>query len=397
VTGESSRTAAAGRRPASGTAVDFDGRRLAVARRLRCMSRSELGRRVEVTPAAVTRFERGHSRPTTTVLARIGLAVGMPVVFFSRGPDVPEVPPATAHFRSLRSTPANRRQQALAFGELALAVLDVVEQYVDLPPVALPSLAWPADEEDVAAAARQARRDLSVARGPIPHVVRLLEAHGVLVVRLPADGFDPRVDAFSSSGTASGRPIVLMSPLKDDRARSRFDAAHELGHLVLHAGVQPASTGVEAQAMSFAAEFLAPRAEIEDCLPTRVDWPTLHALKRHWGVSLKALVYRAHRLGRLSDPSYRRANDQLRRWGHPEPGPLGPPESPSVLGAAVELLEQSGTRLRGLAEAAGLPLATVGAVVAAGRTDRPRPGLGSRPAGEGDDGEVVLRLPLPPP
>jgi Zn-dependent peptidase ImmA (M78 family)/transcriptional regulator with XRE-family HTH domain len=375
---ESPRGTAAGRRRSSSIAQDFDGRRLAVARRLRCMPRSELARRIDVTPSAVTQYERGLTRPSMTVLARIELVLRMPKEFFSRGLDIPEVRPASAHFRSLRSTPANRREQALAFGELALAVLDVMEQYVDLPPVSLPSVALPPEpsEEDVAMAAGQARRDLAVGTGPIPNVVRLLEAHGVLVVRLPREGFDPRVDAFSSSETASGRPIVLMSPLKDDKARSRFDASHELGHLVMHAGVEPGSRVIESQAMSFAAEFLMPRAEIEESLPIRVDWATFHALKRHWGVSLAALVYRAHKLGRLSDLSYRRANEQLKRWGHPEPGPLGPPESPSVLGAAAELLEESGTRLSTLAGAARIPLASMHAVIAAGRPDKPRLTIG---------------------
>ena len=369
-----SRVTAARRRRGSGVAEDFDGRRLAVARRLACMSRSELARHVEVTPAAVTQYERGLTRPTATVLTRIGLALGMPREFFSRGLDIPAVRSSAAHFRSLRSTPAGRREQALAFGELALAVLDLIERYVDLPPVRLPSVDLPAQpsEADIAAAAQRTRRELGVGSGPVPHVVRLLEAHGVLVVRLPVEGFDPRVDAFSSSETASGRPLVLMSPLKDDRARSRFDASHELGHLVMHGGVEPGSTVVESQAMSFAAEFLVPAAEVEDSLPMRVDWETFHALKRHWGVSLRALVYRAHKLGRLSDLSYRRANRQLKQWGYPEPGPLGPPESPSVLGAAAGLLEQSGTRLSSLAEAARIPLATLHAVVAAGRGDKPR-------------------------
>ena len=374
MTEEPSRVTAARRRRSSGIAEDFDGRRLAVARRLACMSRSELARHIEVTPAAVTQYERGLARPTVTVLTRVALALGMPPEFFSRGLDIPEVRSSTAHFRSLRSTPANRRDQALAFGELALAVLDLVERYVDLPPVRLPSIGLPGrpSDADIADAAHRTRRELGVGTGPVPHVVRLLEAHGVLVVRLPTQGFDPRVDAFSSSETASGRPLVLMSPLKDDKARSRFDAGHELGHLVMHAGVEPGSPVVESQAMSFAAEFLMPRAEIEDSLPTRVDWEGFHALKRHWGVSLRALVYRAHKLGRLSDLAYRRANRQLKLWGYPEPGPLGPPESPGVLGTAAELLEQSGTRLSSLAEAARIPLESLQAVVAAGRGNRPR-------------------------
>jgi Zn-dependent peptidase ImmA (M78 family)/transcriptional regulator with XRE-family HTH domain len=378
MTDGSTRVSAARRRRSSGVAEDFDGRRLAVARRLACMPRSELARRIEVTPAAVTQYERGLARPTVTVLNRVALALGMSREFFSRGLDIPEVRSSTAHFRSLRSTPANRRDQALAFGELSLAVLDLIERYVDLPPVRLPSVELPGQpsEADIVDVAGRVRRDMRVAPGPVPHVVRLLEAHGVLVVRLPVEGFDPRVDAFSSSETASGRPLVLMSPLKDDKARSRFDASHELGHLVMHAGIEPGSTVIESQAMAFAAEFLMPRAEIEDSLPSRVDWERFHALKRHWGVSLRALVYRAHTLGRLSDVSYRRANRQLRSWGYPEPGPLGPPESPSVLGAAAELLEQSGTRLASLAEAARIPPESLRAVLAAGRGDKPRLTIG---------------------
>lgn len=363
-----------GQRRAAGVAQDFDGRRLSVARRLRCMARSELARQVGLTPAAVTQYERGYTRPTATVLARLSLVLGMPAEFFSRGLDIPEVAASSAHFRSLRATPAKRRDQALAFGELALAVLDIVERYVDLPAVNLPSvhLSEEPSDDEIGDAARLARHSFNVAPGPIPNVVRLLEAHGVLVLRLPATDFDPRVDAFSSSDTASGRPIVLMSPLKDDRARSRFDVSHELGHLLMHGGVEPGSKIVEAQAMSFAAEFLMPEAEIRDTLPTRVDWKIFHDLKRHWGVSLRALIFRAHKLGRLSDLSYRRANQQLQVWANPEPGPLGPPESPTVIGSAVTLLEAHGTRLADLAEAARIPLDYVEQVVAAGREDKPK-------------------------
>src|SRR3954454_20783864 len=169
MTDESSAVTAARRRCTPGIAQDFDGRRLAVARRLRCMPRSELARRIEVTPSAVTQYERGLSRPTTTVLARIDLTLGMPREFFSRGLDIPEVRSSTAHFRSLRSTPANRREQALAFGELALAVLDLIERYVDLPPVRLPSIGLPAQpsEADIADAARRARHELAVGTGPV--------------------------------------------------------------------------------------------------------------------------------------------------------------------------------------------------------------------------------------
>lgn len=104
---------------------------------------------------------------------------------------------------------------------------------------------------------------------------------------------------------------MLLSPAKEDRARSRLDAAHELGHVVLHPEPEDGSKIMEKQAQAFASEFLMPRDQTVDQLPSRIDWPTFHELKRHWGASLRALVYRAHGLGKLSDASYRRANQQL--------------------------------------------------------------------------------------
>ena len=59
---------------------------------------------------------------------------------------------------------------------------------------------------------------------------------------------------------------------------------------------------------------------------SKVDWQTFHSAKRRWGVSLKALLYRARSLGPITDGTYRRGSIQLAEWGHPEPGPLGPPE-----------------------------------------------------------------------
>ncbi|WP_212823893.1 hypothetical protein [Polymorphospora rubra] len=45
----------------------------------------------------------------------------------------------------------------------------------------------------------------------------------------------------------------------------------------------------------------------------------------------------------------------LAQWGYPEPGDLGPREQPSLLGRAVELLEQQQVTTESLAARAGLP------------------------------------------
>ncbi|GAA2027531.1 XRE family transcriptional regulator [Pseudokineococcus marinus] len=368
---------AARRRRRQGTITDFDGGRLALARRLARLPRAHLARDIHVTPATITQLERGAIRPTAPLLADLAGRLDMPEDFFRHGRPVPALPATAAHFRSLRTTPALSRDQALAFAELAMDVVDAVEQYVDLPTADVPALELPDSptRTDIAEAAARTRAVLGVPDGPVAHVVRLLEAHGVVVLRLPSDvagrPLDRDVDAFSTSATA--RPLVLLSPMKDDKARSRFDAAHELGHLVMHHDdAEAGNKVVEGQAQTFAAEFLMPADQVVDDLPRRVDWEQLHAAKRHWGTSLRALIYRARTLGVLSETAYKRANITLAGQGYPEPGPLGPPESPTLLEAATDLLREHGTTLDQLAQATRVPLAQVTEVIIAGSDPKPR-------------------------
>lgn len=359
----------AGARRRSERTAAFGASRLQLARRLAGLKKTQLATAIGVSPTAVTQYEAGVSKPSADVAARIALTLGLPIGFFDPGRPFPEATVTPAHFRSLRATTQLERDRAVAFGQLAYEVLATLERHVELPEPQLPvaTLDSPPAAADIAAAAQLARRQLDVPAGPVGHVVRLLEVHGVLVLRLPEQ--TRRVDAFSHY--YGERPAIFLNPAKADRARARFDAAHELGHLVMHHDVDPGSRPVENQAHSFAAEFLMPAAEIQADLPRRLDWEQLHAAKRKWGTSLKALAYRARSLELFSEHTYKRAMVQLARWGDPEPGPLGPAESPTTLAAAVELLEGHGTSRSQLADEAGLPLATFEQVVAAGSEPRP--------------------------
>lgn len=373
MSGPSKAVQAARRRRGTGTVATFSGARLSIARRMARMSRAELATLVDITPTAITQLERDQYRPTAAVAAELALRLGVPGDFLLRTISGQSIPASAAHFRSLRATPAISREQALALAELALEVLSAIEDFVDLPPTNLPSLKGYVGDistTDMEHAAGEARQLLNITEGPIPHVVRLLEACGVLILRYPDDRLDKRVDAFST--TATSRPVVLLSPAKDDKARSRFDAAHELGHLLLHPDAEPGSKVIENQAQDFAAAFLTPEDQIIDDLPRTLDWDALHAAKRRWGVSLRALVYRAHSVGLLSDSAYRRGNIALATWGTPERGPLGPPESPSLLGSAVALMAEHGTTTEDLAQHAALPREQVELVVAAATDTRPR-------------------------
>src|SRR4051812_28524796 len=136
----------------------FQPNALTLARRWRRMSKKQLAQQTGVTAAAVSQYELGQARPSAGVLGRLALALAMPVEFFAAGFPTPATP-GYAHFRSLRATTQAEREQALAFGELAWRVIDVIERYVHLPRLRLPQLDLPepATPADVEAAAIDAR------------------------------------------------------------------------------------------------------------------------------------------------------------------------------------------------------------------------------------------------
>jgi len=115
----------------------------------------------------------------------------------------------------------------------------------------------------------------------------------------------------------------------------------------MHGDAEPGGRIVEEQAHRFASELLMPAAAIRDLLPATMGgnvWVTLAKLKEQWGVSMQALLFRARRLGRLGDVSYRNAMTTIsaRGWRRDEPRLITAIEQPSLLPKAVELLAQEG-------------------------------------------------------
>ena len=311
----------------------FDGQRLAQARQFRGLLKGELAGQVGVTPAAIGQFEAGVARPSAWTLGKLAIALGVPVAFFSQGRRLFALREDDAHFRSLRSTSKRDRAQARSQVERLAEVVAAIEDRVRLPEVDLPDIPAGTPPED---AARIVRTAWQLGDGPIADMVRLLERRGVIVARLPAA--TDEVDAFSCR--VGMRPFVILSSNKGAADRSRFDSAHELGHLLLHPDAKPGDPRVEREAHRFAAELLTPATSIVKELPRRVDWRAYAELKLRWRVAISMLLLRARDLGVISDAAYRRAMMEMSRrsWRRNEPASLGEPEEPELLGRAMALL-----------------------------------------------------------
>jgi len=357
---------------ASDVAAALNPRRLRLARELRGWTQAELGAEVEggLSSAAISQLENGRTRPTAATVRSLSDALDFPMRFFLLR-DGDDDPPG--FFRRLQSVPARERRKALGRAQMLYDLVVAIERHLRLPEIDVPRAPGGVrTPEEIEKLAGRVRRYWEIEPGPVPHVVRTLERQGVIVARFAMDRSD--IDGFSV--WHEDHPVVVLGDDKGVAARSRFDAAHELGHLVMHGPDRAGSREAEKEAHRFAAAFLMPEEDIREQLPQRADWRLLVDLKAEWGVSVGALLQRAKDLRRMSDHAHLNAMKAMsaRGWRKDEPGDelLGSPEGPRMLAEALRHLEREmGVTLADLAAEAGLPLAEIERIATLSSDSRP--------------------------
>ena len=139
-----------------------------------------------------------------------------------------------------------------------------------------------------------------------------------------------------------------MSRDKDTNCRIRFGIAHELGHLLMHAGNIPKEdlvnklvhSQLEDEANRFAGAFLLPKESFsKDVFSSSIDH--FIQLKAKWKVSISAMIYRCKTLQLLSDNQLKYLNDQMTQrsyWRHEPLDSEMPIERPFAHKQAINLL-----------------------------------------------------------
>jgi Zn-dependent peptidase ImmA (M78 family)/transcriptional regulator with XRE-family HTH domain len=169
--------------------------------------------------------------------------------------------------------------------------------------------------DEVETAASEVRRRWELGSCPVVNLLGLLEDKGVAVYETRGiDGFD------GLSGRFGEVPFVAVS--RDVPAdRVRFTAAHELAHILCEFSENESPEGM---CHGFAAAFLLPRAALEKAFaPSRrkIGLGELGEVKEAFGISLQAIMYRAHALGFVSDRQLRafRETVKAKGWSTAEP------------------------------------------------------------------------------
>lgn len=324
----------------------FNPARLATARERRAITKSALTQSLALSSARFHQIELGNFVPDTDLVRSLANELNFPVAFFY-GDDLLEVPTEGAHFRAPLSISKRRKAQIRAITQIAMHFRIWLETRFILPEVAIPCYPdWYPEQ-----AAAVVRRDWDLGVLPIGDMVALLEAHGAIVLGLPQDCRE--IDAFSF--WCDGYPYIFLNTQKSPE-RTRFDIAHELGHLVQHTRERTGDKDRENEAMQFAAAFLMPR---ESVLPHAVGIHSIRQViqaKHIWRVSTTALTRRLHDLGLVNTTTYQDWSIRQSRLGYrtQEPEPTFPDLS-QLLQNVLGFLRQDNISLADIADELAIP------------------------------------------
>lgn len=318
----------------------FSGEKLLLARNLRGWTQGELGRRAVASTTMISLLENSKRDPSPDLTQALGEALGFSGSFFFE-PVADPIQEEECNFRSRTTTREAVKKRVLAEATLLATLVSYLKERLDIPAFRAPDLS-PQGADGIEHAAQRCRAAWGVGLdGPIHSMVRLLESIGVVVFTL--DQENEEVDAFSRSGPTR---FVVLNTAKQSGCRTRFDAAHELGHLCLHRRDRGLShEEKEAEAHRFAAALLLPRGPFTVEFHQDFSAPnpeSLLGLKQRWGVSVAAMLHRAYELTAISAVVYRRAYKKLSAMGWRKGEPSEPPiEEPSLIRRAIRSLERS--------------------------------------------------------
>jgi Zn-dependent peptidase ImmA (M78 family)/DNA-binding XRE family transcriptional regulator len=270
--------------------------RISIARQRRSVSKKDLADMIGVAPNTILRYENGAFQVPRDMLEKIAQALEFPVEFFC-GDDLIELRRDNASFRGMASKSLRTMDAALASGVIAFLLDDWIARQFSRPEPNTLDL----QHEDPVAAAMLIRQYWRLGDKPIQNMIFLLEANGIRVFSLAETTND--IDAFSL--WRDGIPYVFLNRYKSPE-RSRFDAAHELGHLCLHkhggAGSERKGDNIEREANSFAGAFLMPENDVRAiCSRPIYSVDDIKNYKRRWLVAASALNYRLRELNIISD------------------------------------------------------------------------------------------------
>jgi Zn-dependent peptidase ImmA (M78 family) len=283
-------------------------------------------------------------------MKKITEVLNFPDAFFFRTIATRKRENIAIFYRSISAATKTARAREEHRYEWVKEITAYLRGFLQFPSLNFPLFDVPEDpdrlsDEQIEDIAQRARAYWNLGEGPIGNLVGLLENNGAVVVRYDLDS--DTLDSFSQYSEEDQTPYIVLGSHKGSAARSRFDGAHETGHILLHQKVDksrlsrpPDHKLIEEQAHRFAAAFLLPAESFsKDLYACNLD--AMRALKPKWKVSIAMMLVRAEQLGFIQGDQRQRMWMNLARRGWKRHEPLDDviaPEQPRLLKRSFEIL-----------------------------------------------------------
>lgn len=305
---------------------------LDVARQRKRLTWNALADKLDISARELRRL-REDRMPDDSLIEKMAIVTLFPISFFKLDEDFDLSEPT---FRKHATLSAKDRAAGEAAGKVAKVFWARVEQEYSLPTPNLPDYSsgehhFSAGTDKATAAAQMLREEWGLGTAPIGNIVKLLERKGIRVLSLA----EKDVRGLSGFTTWDGETPMIFLNMVSSTERSRFDAAHELAHAVLHRHHDTTEQVVEEEADRFASAFLVPKADLlrHKCYPTLSN---LRANKRRWKVSVAALVRAYRDNGLIDEKRYKYLNIELSRKGWRSKEPDQSPREPSGMWEVIK-------------------------------------------------------------
>ncbi|MDQ0160729.1 helix-turn-helix domain-containing protein [Alkalibacillus salilacus] len=329
---------------------NFNAKRLKEARLTRGLTISELAMEIDVSRQAISQFELGESVPKQETIMNIINTLNFPKSFFFK--EYNEQFVGNTFFRANATATKKNKERQYTKTLLAGYIYDYLSEYVELPKLNLPDVSefngdW--SDEEIEDLALRLREFWEIGNKPISNVVHLFEKNGIMIFSVDTDSL--KVDAFAQH--RKGKPFIFLGNDKDSSFRRQFDAAHELGHILMHKTVDNQEVlsksefkRMEEQANKFASAFLLPS---EAFIKTVTSDSLLHfiELKKYWYVSMAAMIYRSYDIGLIDESRYTSLQKQISMKKMRKKEPLDdvfPVQHPVVLNKSIHMLLENNVK-----------------------------------------------------
>jgi Zn-dependent peptidase ImmA (M78 family) len=331
--------------------INFQGSRLREARWAREISASGLAELISLSPSAISHFENSKTSPSYETLEKIAEKLNFPIGYFITKNSEDIEYNDTTFYRSFSSeTKSNRKKAEIRIIWLRRLV-EILRDFIEFVDLNLPNIGEPLPPHKITDSyieeiALLLRKYWGMGIAPISNMALLLENKGFIVIRNIA--VTAKLDAFSRWPSWFPHPLIILCADKKSCVRSRFDAAHELGHMILHAKVKESDLEektdllklIEKQANSFASAFLLPKETFLNEIQA-LNLDGLISLKHRWKVSVACMIERLYNL-KLIDAYKRKlliSNLNRRGWGKLEPlDDILPIEEPAFIAESIKAL-----------------------------------------------------------